>query len=99
MIAIRFIGPNTAQVSMGVGTYIPQMMSDTVVMSKLDHFGLHNYSGTTGGADAALKSSAFPSRDFWMTEFSDPAHIFGLLSQNPAGLQVWDAYDSVYNHA
>ena len=34
-----------------------------------------------------------------MTEFSDPAHIFGLLSQNPAGLQVWDAYDSVYNHA
>ena len=25
--------------------------------------------------------------------------IFTLLRQNPAGLQVWEAYDGVFNHA
>jgi Concanavalin A-like lectin/glucanases superfamily len=96
---MRFLGPNTASVSSGVNTYLPQMMADSVVMSRVDHFGLHDYSGSTGGADNAIKNSAYPSRNFWMTEFTAPAHILSFLSQNPSGLMLWEAYDSVFNHA
>ena len=96
---LRFLGPNTAFVSSGVSTYMPEMMSDPVVMSRVDHFGLHNYDGTAGGADGAIKNSAYPTRNFWMTEFTSPDDIMSFLSQNPAGLMVWEAYDSVFNHA
>jgi hypothetical protein len=96
---IKFDGPNTSSVSAAVGTYIPAMLSDSVVMGRIDHFGLHSYSGSTGGADTLIKNSAYPNRNFWMTEFAVPSDVMSLLSQNPSGLQVWEGYDSVYNHA
>ncbi len=68
-------------------------------MSKLDHFGLHDYSGQTGGADARIKGSAYPQKNFWMTELSIPEQIFTMIGQGAAAVQIWDAYDSVYNHA
>jgi hypothetical protein len=78
---------------------MPQLMSNSVVMSKLDHFGFHNYYGQTGGADAAIKGSAYPLKNFWMTELSIPEQIFTMIGQGAASAQIWDAYDSVYNHA
>jgi beta-lactam-binding protein with PASTA domain len=96
---IRFLGPSTTTVANGVGSYIPQMLADPVIMNKVDHFSLHDYSGSTGGADALIKGSAYPTRDFWMTEYSLPQDAFALLGANASGLQVWEAYDSVYNHA
>jgi hypothetical protein len=97
--ALRFVGPNTAQVGTGVNTYMPQMMSNSIVMSKVDHFALHNYAGDSGGADAAIKSSAYPGKNFWITEVSNAWDIMTHLGQNPSATLVWDAYDSVYNHA
>jgi hypothetical protein len=96
---VRLVGPDTANVAMGVDTYIAEMMRDSVVMAKVDRFGLHNYSGSTGGADAFIKSSAFPDRRFWMTEVSLIGDVLSMLRQGPAAILIWDAYDSVYNHA
>ena len=96
---VRFVGPNTAQISTGVDTYLPQLFANSVVMSKLDHFGLHNYNGQTGGADARIKGSAYPQKNFWITELSIPEQIFTMIGQGAAAAQIWDAYDSVYNHA
>ena len=88
-----------AVISTGVDTYLPQLFANSVVMSKLDHFGLHNYAGQTGGADARIKGSAYPQKNFWMTELSIPEQIFTMIGQGAAAAQIWDAYDSVYNHA
>jgi uncharacterized membrane protein len=96
---VRFIGPTTAQITTGVDTYMPEMFTNSVVMSKLDHFGLHNYSGQAGGADARIKGSAYPRKNFWITELSIPEQIFTMIGQGAAAVQIWDAYDSVYNHA
>src|SRR4029079_696400 len=74
-------------------------MSDPAVIGRIDHLGLHSYGADTGGADAALKASPFPGRNFWMTEFSLPGDIPNLLSGNSSALIMWDGYDSVYNHA
>jgi hypothetical protein len=96
---IHFVGPTTAIVGTGVGTYLPQMLSDSVIMGKVDHFGLHDYSGNTGGANAAIKGSAYPNKNFWMTEYGVPADSFSFLGQNASATLMWEAYDSVYNHA
>jgi O-glycosyl hydrolase len=66
---LRFVGPDLAG---GGTTYMPQMLADPVVMSKVAHFGLHSYSG--GGSGSAgvasyIESSAYPDRTVWMTEF------------------------------
>jgi Bacterial Ig domain/Glycosyl hydrolase catalytic core len=96
---VKFVGPNTASIDTGVNSYMPQMMSNATVMSKVDHFGFHNYNGQTSGADSAIKSSAYSSRNFWMTELSIPEQIFTLVGQGASATQIWEAYDSVYNHA
>lgn len=96
---IRFLGPNTADVGAGLSEYIPALMADSLVIGRIDHLGLHSYSASTGGADAAIKSSSHPDRNFWMTEFSRPADVPNLLAGNASALIMWDGYDSVYNHA
>jgi hypothetical protein len=96
---VRFLGPNTAAIGTGVDTYLPELFRNSVAMSKLDHFGFHNYAGQTGGADARIKGSAYPQKNFWMTELSIPEQIFTMIGQGAAAAQIWDAYDSVYHHA
>lgn len=97
--AVRLVGPDTAQISTGLTNYMAEMMRDSVVMGKVDHIGLHNYAGDSGGADSAIKSSAYPNRNFWITEVVNIWDILTHLSQGPAAVLVWDAYDAVYNHA
>src|SRR5262249_55563300 len=58
-----------------------------------------NYTGDAGGADSAIKNSAYPTRNFWMTELSIPEQMFTLIGQGAAAGMIWDGYDSVYNHA
>ncbi|MGZ3801497.1 MAG: glycoside hydrolase family 30 beta sandwich domain-containing protein [Bdellovibrio sp.] len=96
---IKFVGPNTASISNGVNTYMPAMMTDSVVMNKVDHFGFHSYSANAGGAYSAIKSSSYPNKNFWMTEYANPIDGFSLLTQNSSSLIVWEGFDSVYNHA
>ena len=96
---LKLVGPDTAAISTGVGAYMPLMMADSVVMARVDHFGFHSYAGDTGGADAAIRSSAYPTRNFWMTEVTNVWDALPELGQNAAAYLIWDAYDSVYNHA
>ena len=96
---IKIVGPNTASINTGVTNYMPEMMRDSVVMSKVDHFGFHNYSAYADGADQAIKSSSYPDRNFYMTELSLPFDVLTMIPQGPSGFHVWDGYDSVYNHA
>lgn len=49
------------------------MMSDSVIMQRLAHFGVHSYSdggGGSGGVYDFIKGSAYPVRTFWMTEYN-----------------------------
>ena len=95
---LRLGGPNTASISAGVNTYMPALMADPVVMAKIDHFALHDYSGSTGGAATAIQQSAYPTRNFWMTELTDPVDILSSIGQNASGIMIWDGFDSAYIH-
>ena len=55
-------------------------MTNSIVMSKLDHFGFHNYAGSTGGADARIKRSAYPSKELLDDESSRSPTVSSLQS-------------------
>jgi O-glycosyl hydrolase len=97
--SIRFVGPDTASADTAVQAYFPEMMENATVMAKLVHFGLHNYAGYTARAKSAIRASAYPGKNFWMTEVSNIWDAFPQLTQGAAAILVWEAYDSVYNHA
>jgi hypothetical protein len=47
------------------------MVANPALMAKLAHFGLHNYAGYTAHAEAAIQTSAYPGKNFWMTEVTN----------------------------
>ena len=96
---MKFVGPSAAGLSNGVNVYMPVMMGDNVVMAKTDHFGLHNYASEGDTAYQAIKNSAYPNRNYYITETTLPEDIFYELSQGTSAIMIWDGYDSVYNHA
>jgi O-glycosyl hydrolase len=67
---VRIVGPDRSN----SGTnWLPEMLSDPVVMSKVGHFGAHSYGGWGSGSAGVydlLRRSAYPDRTFWMTEFN-----------------------------
>jgi hypothetical protein len=95
---LRLVGPDTAAIGAGVGEYMPSLMGEPTVMAKLDHFAFHNYAGDSGGANNAIRNSAYPGKNFWISEVSNIWDALTHMSQGPAAILVWDGYDSVYNH-
>jgi chitodextrinase len=94
MSSMRLLGPETATPNI----YWDDMTSYSTLMSKIDHLDFHSYTGDTNDADADIKAS-LPGKNFWMSEFAVFDDSFDLLDQGASGLMMWDAYDSVYNHA
>lgn len=66
---IRIVGP---ELSGGGTNWIPDMMSDSVVMGKVSRFGQHSYGSGSAGIYSLIKQSAYPSLGFWVTEFNVP---------------------------
>jgi len=67
---VGLVGPD---LSAGGTGYMPEMMSDTNIMAKLKHFGVHGYTaggGASSGVLSYIANSAYPDRTFWMTEFN-----------------------------
>jgi len=70
MSGLRFVGPDMGS---GGTNYMPQMLGDPVVMSKVAHFGLHSYASEGGGSAGVasyIQSTAYSNRTIWMTEFN-----------------------------
>ena len=95
---LRLLGADSSSLSAGVGGYTPSLMGEPTVMAKMDHFAYHSYSGDTGGADNAIRNSAYPDRNFWITEVCRIGDVMTQMSQGPSAILMWDGYDSVYNH-
>lgn len=68
---IKYVAPDVAGMDNGIKTYIPELMKDSAVMSKIAHIGLHSYGGYYAPIDSLLKHSAYPEKDFWMTEWNN----------------------------
>lgn len=92
MDGVQLLGPETCcDVS-----YAEPMKDHPRLMDRLAAFDFHNYEGDDNGAAAAVAGTG---KDFWVSEYGDVDHTFAYLDQGAAGLLMWEAYDSVYNHA
>jgi O-glycosyl hydrolase len=73
---IRFVIPDlgNGNPSGYTGTnWLPQLLADPLVMSKLANIGLHSYlpdGGNSVGVARTIQQSAYPGTHFWMTEFN-----------------------------
>ncbi|HMI64579.1 MAG TPA: CehA/McbA family metallohydrolase [Cyclobacteriaceae bacterium] len=67
---VRYVAPDPASMENGIKRYIPELMKDPVIMSKIAHIGLHSYAGYYANIDSALKHSAYPKSDYWITEWN-----------------------------
>jgi hypothetical protein len=84
--------------SVGTGSsYITPLTNYPNLMSKIDFFDAHNYSGDASNFAALAKNNG--GKDAWMSEFSVFEHGLSFIQQGINGIMMWDAYDSVYNHA
>jgi hypothetical protein len=92
MGAVRLLGPESC---CNVG-YANSMKTYPTLMAKLGHFVFHNYNGTDDGAAAEVAGTG---KDFWTSEYNNFDQTFTYLDKGAAGLTMWEAYDSVYNHA
>jgi O-glycosyl hydrolase len=67
---VRLVAP---EVAFGGTDYLPDLIADPRVMSKLAHFAVHNYQTNNFGYNGItnfLAHSKYPDRNFWMTEFN-----------------------------
>ncbi|HSW79343.1 MAG TPA: dockerin type I domain-containing protein [Candidatus Saccharimonadales bacterium] len=92
MTGIKILGPETC---CNVG-FTEAMKTYPTLMAKLDHFDYHNYSGTDNGAASHVNGTG---KDFWISEYASIDNVFPYLDGGASGLLMWEAYDSVYNHA
>lgn len=67
---IRLLGPDVASVGAATSDYIPALLADSSLMTRIDHFGLHDYGGNSGNAASVIAHSSYPNRNFWITEYS-----------------------------
>src|SRR5882762_10718609 len=67
---VRYVAPDPASMENGIKRYIPELMKDPVIMSKIAHIGLHSYAGYYANIDSALKQSLYPKSDYWVTEWN-----------------------------
>lgn len=68
---IHYVAPDVAGMGNGLNSYVPALMKDSVVMSKMAHIGLHSYGGYYANVDSALTHSPYPQTDYWMTEWNN----------------------------
>jgi len=86
---IRFVGPDLS--SPGI-LFIPEMMSDPLVASKIAHFGLHSYSPNGDGSHGItdyLTTAGYANRSLWMTEYAVWCDVCEHGSQ---GTNDWDYF-------
>lgn len=81
---MRLVGPDTASAGKATSEYLQALDEDSLVMSRMAHFGIHSYDGGSGGAAEALAKSSRPELDYWVTEFSGPCPGCDMGSPNPA---------------
>jgi hypothetical protein len=95
MKGVRLVGPETAA-AYAVPGYADAMKKHSTLMSRLAHFAFHDYTGEDLHAAGTVAGTG---KGFWISEYANVDQTFTYLDQGASGLLMWEAYDSVYNHA
>lgn len=67
---IRVVAPDNAGMDASFKTFIPALMEDSVVMSRVAHLGFHTYGGYNSDINGFISKSPYPKSSFWITEWN-----------------------------
>jgi len=70
MDGIRIVAPDNASIEKSIKEFIPALMEDPKVMSRLAHLSFHSYGGYYPGLKEFIENSPYPQSDFWVTEWN-----------------------------
>lgn len=101
---IRIVAPDNASTGKAIKEFIPALMEDPIVMSKIAHFAFHSYGGYYAGLKDFLQKSAYPQSTFWVTEWNAWCNgcddgILGEYNYNFASKSVGFLLDLLKNGA
>lgn len=68
--SIRIVAPDNAGMESSLNEFVPALMADSIVMSRMAHFGFHSYNGYYPGLKEYLLKSPYPKSSFWITEWN-----------------------------
>ena len=67
---IRIVAPDNASIDKSIKDFIPALMEDSFIMSKIAHLGFHTYGGYHPGIKNFIEKSTYPKSSFWITEWN-----------------------------
>lgn len=67
---IRIVAPDNASTEKSIKDFVPALMEDPMIMSKLAHFGFHSYGGHYPGLENFFQKSGYPAASLWITEWN-----------------------------
>jgi O-glycosyl hydrolase len=70
MRGIRIVAPDNASDDAAIKSFIPALMEDSVVMSRMAHLGFHSYGGYDPNIKSFIANSPYPASTFWVTEWN-----------------------------
>jgi O-glycosyl hydrolase len=67
---IRIVAPDNASIDKSIMEFIPALMEDSIVMSKIAHLGFHTYGGYNPVINDFISKSTYPKSSYWVTEWN-----------------------------
>jgi O-glycosyl hydrolase len=98
MSDIRFVAPDAGGDHL-FASCLDEMVKDSYVMSKLSHWGVHQYGKSAENYRKIICNPANPNKSFWVTETAGIGNMLGQLGDNAQSYIFWDGFDCVYQHA
>ena len=95
---IRFVAPDAAS-DLLFGKCLEEMVKDPYLMSKLAHWGVHQYGNDAANYLKIVSQPDNPNKSYWITETAGIGNLLGQLNDNAGSYIFWDGFDCVYQHA
>jgi O-glycosyl hydrolase len=67
---IKIVAPDNASPDRSLKDFIPPLMDDSIIMSKIFRFGFHSYGGYPKGLQEWLLNARYPTSTYWVTEWN-----------------------------
>ncbi len=67
---VKLVSPDVANMNVGIDQYMPVVMNDSLIMSRVHFFGFHSYGGYYAPVDSFIQHSNYPQIPLWITEFN-----------------------------
>jgi O-glycosyl hydrolase len=92
---VQLLVPNISDVA-NENTYLTAIMGDASVMAKVQHWCFHNYASSSGDINSLISASAYPTRNYWMSEWSQMTTDGNLETHDVADEWLFARTDTDY---